>query len=656
MTKLQSALQLAELGFYVFRVKRDDKRPYNIGWQDEATRDPKQLAIDFADKDFNIGVFADKFDDNSARSKALVIIDVDTKEGKVGNLTMQGLDALGYDFPATLEAATASGGRHLFYWHDLPVKGGNNVLGENVDVKSKGGYVLGAGSTIGEKFYVFISNAPIAKCPDWIVQKCGYVIRGSQADDIWDDSPQNVERGRLYIENNAPEANLGNRNDYVYKTATWLRDYGLPYVEARALMESYNEFKVNPRMPEEELLRTIDSAYKTATNAAGIRNPNNNLDFEADPDAPDEMPYIGNGAPETKEPTSFEIKRPATLKATLNTSPLIEDMLDQKALSILYGASNAGKTFVAMDLAYHIATGKDWAGKRTTPGEVIYIAAEGGLSAENRVQALKQFYNQDDFGLGLINSPINLFDSAKDIKGLVESIETYQATLNAPVKMIVIDTLSRALAGGNENDSQDMGEFVKNVDYIRQRLNTHLMIVHHTGKDQARGARGHSLLRAAVDTELEVADDVITTKKQRDMEFSPPIGFELEVITLGQNTYDKDVTSCVIKIVEAKRKDFSLDAREQIVFMALMSIKTGRKLRDYDNVVDEDDWRKSCKLFDYRTVSAEIARKKLPSSKDSFNKAFAAARKSLQAREMIVKVDKEQWTIINRGSEFPEES
>ena len=80
--------------------------------------------------------------------------------------------------------------------------------------------------------------------------------------------------------------------------------------------------------------------------------------------------------------------------------------------------------------------------------------------------------------------------------------------------------MSRALAGGNENAPDDMGAFVTNIDKIRHALNTHLCIVHHSGKDRARGARGHSLLRAGTDAELEVvkttalSGQVITTKQR----------------------------------------------------------------------------------------------------------------------------------------------
>jgi hypothetical protein len=81
------------------------------------------------------------------------------------------------------------------------------------------------------------------------------------------------------------------------------------------------------------------------------------------------------------------------------------------------------------------------------------------------------------------------------------------------------------------------------------------MVVHHSGKDTAAGARGHSSLRAATDTEieLEVTDTglrLARTTKQRDMEPKPPVGFTLEVEELGKDEDGDPVTTAIIKIAD----------------------------------------------------------------------------------------------------------
>jgi AAA domain len=78
------------------------------------------------------------------------------------------------------------------------------------------------------------------------------------------------------------------------------------------------------------------------------------------------------------------------LNAPVN--PLIEDLLDEGALSVIYGDSGSGKTFAALDMGFHVGAGLDWNGKKVTRGLVIYVAAEGGKRIKRRVAALKVSY------------------------------------------------------------------------------------------------------------------------------------------------------------------------------------------------------------------------------------------------------------------------
>ncbi len=140
-------------------------------------------------------------------------------------------------------------------------------------------------------------------------------------------------------------------------------------------------------------------------------------------------------------------------------------------------------------------------------------------------------------------------DLKADRDRLIQTIR--QKCGNRPVKAIMVDTLARALAGGDENSSVDMGELVKNCDTIRQAVGARIMVIHHSGKDAARGARGHSSLRAATDTEIEIVSleniGTVSIKKQRDLEIIEPFAFRLKTITLGVDDRGNDVTSCVLE-------------------------------------------------------------------------------------------------------------
>lgn len=243
----------------------------------------------------------------------------------------------------------------------------------------------------------------------------------------------------------------------------------------------------------------------------------------------------------------FEDVRP-----NLDAADFVEDVLCSGQMSVVYGESNCGKTFFCTDLGLHVAMGWAWREKDVDRGGVIYVAAEGGYGIRNRLAAFKLHHDiADAVPFGVVPSTINLLHPDADTPRLVELIQRAEERIGTPVKLVVVDTLSRALAGGNENGPEDMGQLVHNADHVRQATGAHLMFVHHSGKDTAKGARGHSLLRAATDTEIEVtrnADGVAVARvtKQREMDCAGEFPFRLEPIAIGQNRRGKEVTSCVV--------------------------------------------------------------------------------------------------------------
>jgi hypothetical protein len=241
------------------------------------------------------------------------------------------------------------------------------------------------------------------------------------------------------------------------------------------------------------------------------------------------------------------------IRPNLDVADFVEELLGEGQMSVVYGESNSGKTFFMSDLALYVARGAPWRGKAVEQGGVIYCALEGGHGIKNRVAAFREHYGiEASLPFAVVPSAINLLDPEADTPRLIELIKAAAETIKPfPVKLVVIDTLSRALSGGNENAPDDMGALVINADKIRQATTAHLGFVHHNGKDAAKGARGHSLLRAATDTEIEVTRDhetgisVARVTKQREMEIGGEFPFRLEVIELGENRRGKAVTSCV---------------------------------------------------------------------------------------------------------------
>lgn len=266
--------------------------------------------------------------------------------------------------------------------------------------------------------------------------------------------------------------------------------------------------------------------------------------------------------PERRLKTSFALEWLDQIEPQPDAPDFVEGLLTSAGLAVLYGASNVGKTFLAGDLALHVAAGWSWFGREIDGGLVVYIAAEGGSGIRNRVAAFKRHHDITgaDIPFALIASAINLLDPRADTERLIEDVAAVAKASGLPVRLIVVDTLSRALAGGAENMSEDMGSLVRNADRIRAATGAAVVFVHHSGKTEAAGSRGHSLLRAALDTELEVTRDeatkiaTCTTKKLRDLPEAEPFSFKLQVVELGTNRRGKPVTSCVVVPTDAAPK------------------------------------------------------------------------------------------------------
>lgn len=231
---------------------------------------------------------------------------------------------------------------------------------------------------------------------------------------------------------------------------------------------------------------------------------------------------------------------------------LVEDTITRGAMSVLYGESNTGKSFLAMDIACAIANGSLWMNRRTEHGLVVYLAAEGNRTIRNRVRAYEIGHKTKVDRLMIVLTPVNLLKSPGHVAAVIRQVRLAAEERQAPVELIVGDTLSRLMAGGNENASEDMTGLVAAGDRIRGETGAHFMWVHHCGKDAAKGARGHSSLRAAVDTEIEIREEqgtrLIEFTKQRDLgSKNELLSFTLEQVVLGSGKWGKPVTSCVVR-------------------------------------------------------------------------------------------------------------
>jgi putative DNA primase/helicase len=229
---------------------------------------------------------------------------------------------------------------------------------------------------------------------------------------------------------------------------------------------------------------------------------------------------------------------------------LVEGLMTIGSSVVVYGDSNSGKTFWALSVATAIATGSDCYGRKTDPGLVVYLASEAPASIRSRMQAIKKFHGCSLENLAMVPVTMNFYSGAQDAHDVIEMVRAIEKIKGKPVRLIIGDTLARMSAGANENSGEDMGPVMARFDQVATATGAAMMIIHHNGKDAARGARGWSGIRAHIDTEIEVTEKEgtrsVSVTKQRELPSKgETIYFRLEVVEMGTSKFGGAATTCV---------------------------------------------------------------------------------------------------------------
>lgn len=287
--RVNEALALAAKGFWVFPLKAKGKTPAHVGWQDEATRDPRQIENLFSNRAYNVGIFTSRFGDD----KALLVIDVDNKKGKNGDAEIFRLELLGNDFQPTYTQFTPTGGRHLVYVVDQPVKQGANVLAPGLDTRSFGGYIVGAGSALPNGLYT-ADDCALAQAPDWIVQLCGRAVDRPKVANTSVSGVDTDRATRRAIEYLTTEALLSvegqGGDETTYKVAARVKDFGVAMEVCYTLMEDHWNDRCSPPWSTDDLMDKVINAYRYGTEPVGAADPA--ADFPVAPPPSDTPPVL----------------------------------------------------------------------------------------------------------------------------------------------------------------------------------------------------------------------------------------------------------------------------------------------------------------------------------------------------------------------------
>lgn len=224
----------------------------------------------------------------------------------------------------------------------------------------------------------------------------------------------------------------------------------------------------------------------------------------------------------------------------------VKGVVPAESLGLIFGGSGTFKSFIALDLALHVAHGLPWLGRRTVEGPVLYLAAEGGAGLWRRIDAWHRArkLRWQDAPLYVIPVPVDLMKDA---------ILVTDAALSAGVTPVlaVIDTLSQTFTG-EENSANEVAGYLAEIGLmLRATWRAAVAVVHHSGHLATERPRGSSALRANVDWMFGVFRDnqemmaTLTCEKQKDGEPFADASFALASYELGRDE-DGDVISSLV--------------------------------------------------------------------------------------------------------------
>jgi hypothetical protein len=323
----------------------------------------------------------------------------------------------------------------------------------------------------------------------------------------------------------------------------------------------------------------------------------------------------------SREDSKVDTRRSYTIEELKNLPKLnwlIKDILVDGGIATIYGESGSTKSFLAIDLALHLASGSEWFGlpvSREIP--VVYTALEGfrgvakrilGWCKKNGTSPTKMLTTHDTLLLGQ--------------NGSVEKFISHYKKKQFHSGMVIIDTLNMACPNIEENSASEMSGVIRKAKLITEQLNSTVLIIHHSGKDESRGMRGSSSLKASMDTIIYVKQDSNgncewSLEKSKDSECGIRYGYRLETIEVEMN--GEVETTCTVKklgeILDRKKKERLSDQQTRVLdLLKDRLLPSGHD--DMDIAIEEccklwTEHQKDKRTYDMRNIISKLINKGL---------------------------------------------
>lgn len=501
---LQAALAYAKRGWPIFPCRKD-KTPRTLRGVLDATTDPEIIRKWWSKwPRSNIGL--------DVGSAGMMVLDLDPGhdleelEKNVGKLP-----------DTNLRASTPRGGEHLFFAltpGELASPSASK-LAPHVDVRSFHSYVLLAPSETTDGAYAWEANGKAAHRTDRLYEVANAAVEKDPNRDEWLVKPdllENIERAVVWLRKEARLAVEGHGGDSAtYATAAMMKSYGLSEERAlEVLLEEWNP-QCSPPWEPDDLAIKVANAYRYNTSPPGNVTPAYHAAKAAAQFQP-RVEAMGSGL--QVEAGRFRFADREGVEAIPAPIWLVPELLTEGAYGLLVGPRSTLKTFLALDVALTVATGGlqpweegEWVGMWEPvekPGAVLFVAGEGRPALRQRVRAWEKLHRAGELA--------RLFFLADPVPRVLDGAPSLDAFVGGALRMnpdgyrmIVLDTVGRAMQGVNENAQETASAFTAIVERLIRELGAVVLAVHHTGHEHLGRGRGSSVFEADADVVVAVS-------------------------------------------------------------------------------------------------------------------------------------------------------
>jgi hypothetical protein len=409
---------------------------------------------------------------------------------------------------ATLRVQTGSG-FHLWFKSDQEIRNSAGKLGQGIDIRGWGGYVVAPPSVHHSgRIYTFANQEQISFFPSDVLAK----LIGSESES---EDPDLVLSYAPDIVDFAPE---GSRNDFLTKIGGKLRRQGFSPTEIESTLLATNLQRCSPPLADKEVrqiarsvgryqpVQQIDTQIEDEPEIILTNNGTPDPDSQPDLTHPDPFPNSSGRDPLIGAITTGQ------LRTTVFGKPeMILQGLFRSDWGLVIGIGSVGKSAFLVNVCVSLACGRPFfpiVPEGQQPHRILYLDFEGSnWRWQEQVEILGKALTPEEIILvdenlhwaiepEVDNKPLRLNDR-KSLQNLAVYIKQHK------IDLIIVDTVTQA---ANLRDENSNAEVQQNVVVPIRRLTKHCdvaaLLVHHEGRGKTQNKVHDSQYRGRGATSL----------------------------------------------------------------------------------------------------------------------------------------------------------